>query len=66
MYPKTREREKMAVIVDFGKCLHCGGCVGSCPQNAIYMNDYILEFNDDCNSCKRCVKLCPVAALRLE
>ena len=21
--------------VDYHRCLHCGGCVGSCPQNAI-------------------------------
>ncbi|HKM13888.1 MAG TPA: 4Fe-4S binding protein [Candidatus Methanomethylophilaceae archaeon] len=56
----------MTVIVNFDKCLHCGGCVGSCPQNAIYMNDYIIEFNDNCNSCKRCIIICPVAALRME
>lgn len=50
--------------VNYHKCLHCGGCVGSCPQNAIYLNDYILEFDDAlCNGCGRCIKLCPVAAL---
>ncbi|NLL94143.1 MAG: 4Fe-4S binding protein [Thermoplasmatales archaeon] len=54
------------MIVNYGKCLHCGGCVGACPQNAIYLNDYILEFNEDCNNCGRCVKLCPVGALRRE
>lgn len=50
--------------VNYNRCLHCGGCVGSCPQNAIYLNDYILEFDDSlCNNCGRCIKLCPVAAL---
>ena len=50
--------------VNYYRCLHCGGCVGSCPQNAIYLNDFILEFDDDkCNNCGRCIKLCPVAAL---
>ena len=34
--------------VDVNKCLHCGGCVGSCPKNAIFLNDFVLEFNDDC------------------
>ena len=44
--------------VDVNKCLHCGGCVGSCPKNAIFLNDFVLEFNDDC--------IKPVAALSLE
>ncbi|MDN5357801.1 MAG: 4Fe-4S binding protein [Candidatus Methanomethylophilaceae archaeon] len=56
----------MTILVDFYKCLHCGGCVGSCPKNAIFLNDFVLEFNDKCNSCERCVKICPVAALRME
>lgn len=54
------------MIVNVAKCLHCGGCVGSCPRNAIFLNDYVLEFNGDCNKCGRCVKLCPVQALALE
>lgn len=57
-------RDKMKV--DYNKCLHCGGCAGSCPQNAIYLNDYILEFNDKCNGCGRCIKICPVGALSKE
>ena len=52
--------------VCYEKCLHCGCCVGSCPKNVIYLNDFILEFNDDCNKCGRCVKLCPVGALSKE
>jgi len=52
--------------VSYDKCLHCGCCVGACPKNAIYLNDHVLEFNDDCNDCGRCVKLCPVGALEKE
>jgi ferredoxin len=52
--------------VNLDKCLHCGGCVGSCPTNAIYLNDFVLEFNSSCNKCMRCVKICPVHALSLE
>lgn len=52
--------------VDVCKCLHCGGCVGSCPKNAIFLNDFVLEFNKDCIKCGICVKLCPVAALSME
>ena len=54
----------MIVIID--KCMHCGACVGTCPQNAIYLNDVVLTFNEKCNRCGLCVKTCPVGALSLE
>ncbi|MCQ2085969.1 MAG: 4Fe-4S binding protein [archaeon] len=52
--------------VSYDKCLHCGGCVGSCPANAIYLNDCILEFYDSCTRCGTCIKICPVGALSME
>ena len=51
--------------VDITKCMHCGACVGSCPVNAIYLKEVVLEFNDDCTMCKRCIKVCPVGAIKL-
>lgn len=48
------------------KCMHCGACVGSCPQNAIYLAEVLLAFSDACNRCGRCVKLCPVGAIKME
>ncbi|MEI6797173.1 MAG: 4Fe-4S binding protein [Methanomassiliicoccales archaeon] len=54
------------MIVSIEKCMHCGACVGSCPQNAIYLNEVVLVFNDQCNRCGRCVKACPVGALTME
>lgn len=51
--------------VDVDKCMHCGACVGSCPQNAIYLREVVLEFNDNCTLCKRCIKACPVGAIKL-
>ena len=54
------------MIVNESKCLHCGGCVGSCPHNAIFLNDFVLQFSDKCTRCGICVKLCPVTALSLE
>lgn len=54
------------MIVSIEKCMHCGACVGSCPQNAIYLNEIVLEFNDNCNKCSRCVRLCPAGALKME
>jgi len=54
------------MIVDIEKCMHCGACVGSCPQNAIFLNEVVLEFNERCNRCGRCVKICPAGALKME
>ncbi|WP_400208445.1 4Fe-4S binding protein [Candidatus Methanomassiliicoccus intestinalis] len=49
--------------VCYDRCLHCGACAGTCPVNAIYLNDYILEFSEHCRSCGACVKICPMGAL---
>jgi ferredoxin len=54
------------MIVSIEKCMHCGACVGTCPQNAIYLNEIVLVFNDKCNRCGRCVKMCPVGAITME
>ena len=54
------------MIVSIEKCMQCGACVGSCPQNAIFLNEIVLEFNDNCNKCGRCVRICPAGALQME
>jgi len=54
------------MIVSIEKCHHCGACVGSCPKNAIYLNDLVLVFGEECNRCGRCVKACPVGAITME
>jgi len=56
----------LKMIVNIEKCMHCGACVGSCPQNAIYLNEIVLEFNENCNKCGRCVRICPAGALKME
>lgn len=58
-------RELDELEVDLSRCMHCGACVGSCPVNAIYLNEVVLEFDDHCNLCKRCIKVCPVGAISL-
>ncbi len=40
--------------------------MGSCPHNAIFLNDFVLQFSDKCTRCGICVGLCPVTALSLE
>ncbi len=54
----------MHVMVE--KCMHCGACAGTCPENAIYLHEVVVEFNDSCTRCGRCVKLCPVGAVSME
>ncbi|MBS3816563.1 MAG: 4Fe-4S binding protein [Candidatus Thermoplasmatota archaeon] len=55
----------MSVEVNFEKCMHCGACVGACPENALFLNDVALEVNENCIECGLCVKGCPVQALSL-
>jgi len=52
--------------VDKKLCLHCGACVGTCPENAIFLNDTIIEFYDNCKKCGVCTKVCPVGAIDMK
>jgi ferredoxin len=51
--------------VSVEKCMHCGACAGTCPENAVYLQEVVLEFNDSCTRCGRCVKVCPVGAITM-
>ncbi len=55
----------MSVEVDMEKCMHCGACAGTCPVNAIFLNDLLPEIGSDCTECELCIKACPVSALSL-
>lgn len=48
------------------KCLHCGECVGTCPQGAHSLVDgrHVLE-RAKCIACGQCVEACLGRALRL-
>jgi Fe-S-cluster-containing hydrogenase component 2 len=54
------------MIVTVEICMHCAACVGSCPKNAVFLNDTVPVFTNACNRCGRCVKVCPVGALEME
>jgi ferredoxin len=58
--------EVSSMKVNTDKCMHCGACVGSCPKNAIYLAEIVLEFSEACTHCGRCVKICPVGAIAME
>src|SRR5207247_6784876 len=59
--PSVRDNGIMAI--DDMLCMHCGACVGTCPTNAIFLNEVYLTFNEDCTQCGMCVKVCPAGAL---
>lgn len=57
----------MVAVCDHDACIHCGGCVGVCPVDAIFLREYDLEIDPKkCINCATCVKFCPAKALRLK
>ena len=60
----TPRRGGGGVIVRKKHCIQCGGCVASCPVEAIYQDsggDIYL-----CIHCGRCVEFCPHNCLELQ
>jgi ferredoxin len=47
------------------KCIGCGRCVRSCPDDNLVMEDGKARFvrGKDCLKCMRCISLCPVDAI---
>src|SRR5437762_12618641 len=56
--PSVRDNGVMAI--DDMLCMHCGARVGTCPTNAILLNEVYLTFNDGRTHCGTCVEVCPV------
>lgn len=59
--------EKIQVLYDQSKCIHCQSCVNICPQKAIsIISEHIhIDFNK-CIGCLECVNNCPAKALSHE
>lgn len=59
--------EKIQVLYDQSKCIHCQSCVNICPQKAIsIISKHIhIDFNK-CIGCLECVNNCPAKALSHE
>lgn len=55
----------MSVEVEHEKCMRCGACVGTCPEDSLFLKEFCLEVYDSCIECGLCVKVCPVEALEL-
>ncbi|NLB84250.1 MAG: 4Fe-4S binding protein [Synergistaceae bacterium] len=51
-------------VVDKETCIGCEACVGTCPVEAISMNDGKAEVDQEtCIECGSCVPVCPVDAI---
>lgn len=56
----------MAVKVDTNTCIGCAACVGTCPVQALSMNNDKAKVDPNiCVDCGACVGVCPVGALSL-
>jgi NAD-dependent dihydropyrimidine dehydrogenase PreA subunit len=53
----------MVHVIDEDKCISCGSCAGTCPQEAIVEGDRAYTINDDCVDCGSCIDACPVEAI---
>jgi electron transfer flavoprotein alpha subunit len=63
---KKKPRGKARLIA--GKCIACGArCQMSCPSDAIEMNEQgePIISPEKCIGCRKCVKVCPAAALEM-
>ncbi len=56
----------MTIAVDQSICMRCGACVGTCPVNAMFLEEFKITVNEDCIACKLCLLTCPVNALTME
>ncbi len=52
------------VLLDASRCCSCGGCVSTCPVDAIHLAEMRLTVRETCIECGLCVMACPVGALR--
>ena len=49
--------------VDANKCLNCGKCINTCPQNNITLQDGVYKFGHKCVLCMGCSFGCPADAI---
>ena len=50
--------------IDEDCCLSCAGCIGLCPEAALFLDLYGLKVKiEACSLCGICVMVCPVRAL---
>ena len=52
--------------IDRAFCMHCGACVGACPENAMTLQEVWIEFLPNCTNCGVCARACPSGAIFME
>ncbi len=64
--PESQE-ERVQILYDEKKCVHCLTCVHTCPHQAITNNHQKIHIDfNKCVSCLQCVHNCPQLALSYE
>ena len=59
--------EKIQILYDQKKCIHCQSCINACQHKAIQMiNDKIIIDHQKCTGCLSCVDSCFQNALDYE
>ena len=57
---------KTVVMFNAAECIHCGRCIGTCPNGAIGKENPAMINHDKCTGCGECTMVCPVGALILK
>ncbi len=57
--------KKGRIVIDWEKCIDCGGCISLCPTDALHFDsDDKLEFSEEkCIGCLICLDSCPRYAI---
>ena len=69
--PESQKRH-IQILWDPAKCLHCGTCIRTCPQQAVTAdpsaaeNGIIRVFDENCKDWRLCIERCPGEALKAE
>lgn len=59
--------DKVQILYDQTKCVHCQSCIKACTQHAITIKNYKIHIDfDACKGCLQCVHQCPNNALSHE
>lgn len=59
-------RDKRGIVrINKKDCVGCFMCVGFCPEEAMMMNDELIE-PFKCIACGLCAKQCPTGAIKIE
>ncbi len=58
--------DKNIPIINYARCVRCGFCVSTCPEDALQMTEDGPIFNQPitCTFCTACEAVCPQGAIR--